>query len=229
MKKKDDQTLLAFNRLHSAHKLIISLALAIIVYLLVPVKNTNSLTHVMTAWDTFCVAALALNWITFFTITSRQIRAESSRQDESRVVIFIIVLIATIAALAAVILLVTSKSEHTSNKAIELPIAFLGLMSSWLLVHTVFTFRYAHMYYSNDETDANTHAGGLDFPQEEHPDFIDFAYFSFVIGMTFQVSDVEISSKELRRLALLHSLIAFGFNTVVVALTINILAGLGQK
>ena len=83
-------------------------------------------------------------------------------------------------------------------------------------------------HYSNHKTNPGTHTGGLDFPGENKPDFLDFAYFSFVLGMTFQVSDVTISSKKLRQWALLHGLISFAYNTIIVALTINILAGLGE-
>ncbi len=93
------------------------------------------------------------------------------------------------------------------------------------MVHTMFTFHYAHIYYDDDENNAAHHAGGLEFPKEK-PDYLDFAYFSFVIGMTFQVSDVEISARLIRRVALLHGLLAFLLNTFVVALTINLIAGL---
>ncbi len=82
------------------------------------------------------------------------------------------------------------------------------------------------MYYGNHESKPDTHQGGLDFPNDQLPDFLDFAYFSFVIGMTFQVSDVDISSKKVRKLALLHGFISFIYNTIIVALTINIIVGL---
>lgn len=104
----------------------------------------------------------------------------------------------------------------------------LGLLLSWVLVHTIFTLRYAHIFYANHKEDKTKHAGGLVFPEEPHPDYIDFAYYSFTIGMTFQVSDVTVTSKDLRRLTLFHSLIAFAFNTIVVALTVNVIAGLAK-
>ena len=119
-----------------------------------------------------------------------------------------------------------TKHQTDHEKAIVLPIAILGMLFSWLLVHTIFTVRYAHLYYRNDPDQPEMHVGGLKFPSEDRPDFLDFAYFSFVLGMTFQVSDVEISSKTIRRIALFHGLLSFGYNTVIVALTINIIAGL---
>ena len=90
-------------------------------------------------------------------------------------------------------------------------------------MHTVFALRYAHIYYG-DSDDPNEHAGGLEFPRDDAPDYLDFAYFAFVIGMTCQVSDVGISSKPLRRLALLQGVLSFGFNTVILALAINTIA-----
>lgn len=104
-----------------------------------------------------------------------------------------------------------------------------SVVVSWWMLHTVFTMSYAHMYYTKTpQTDDPKDAviGGLLFPEENNPDYLDFVYFSFVIGMTFQVSDVEISSRSIRRLALLHALISFAFNTAIVALSINVISGL---
>jgi uncharacterized membrane protein len=108
----------------------------------------------------------------------------------------------------------------------HLPIAVAGMLFSWVLIHTGFTLRYAHIFYGDHKTKPNTHAGGLNFPGDTMPDYLDFAYFSFVLGMTFQVSDIQITSKRFRRLALLHGLISFSFDTTMIALTINILAGI---
>src|SRR5271166_2586497 len=109
----------------------------------------------------------------------------------------------------------------------HLLLAAATVVSSWFLMHTVFTMHYAHAYYRDDDNDPNTiGSGGLEFPNEKEPDFLDFAYFSFVIGMTCQVSDVQISSQGIRRLALVHGLLSFLFNTVVLALAINLASGL---
>ena len=215
-----------FNRLHAIHKLLISAVFAIIVYIIFPITHLNTVAHLMVGWDVFCLSIIGLSFVTFFTINSEQLCYQCSKQDESRVIIFLVVLVATIASLLAVVLLITSKSGDSAAKLWELPIAIIGMMCSWILVHTIFTFRYAHIYYDNNEIDFGKSGSGLDFPGDKEPNYLDFAYFSFVLGMTFQVSDVSIHSKRLRKLALLHGLISFGFNTVVVALTINIIAGL---
>ncbi|MEP6713847.1 MAG: DUF1345 domain-containing protein [Ferruginibacter sp.] len=228
MKKNIKQDLSWFNRLHAIHKLLISAVLAVSIYLIFPEKHLNSVAHLMVGWDIFCISNITLSFITFFTLNSDQVCDQCSKQDESRVIIFFVVLVATMASLLAVILLITSKSEDSTAKAWQLPIAIIGMMSSWILVHTTFAFRYAHIFYGSEEKGTGKTGTGLDFPGEKDPDYLDFAYFSFVLGMTFQVSDISITSKRLRKIALLHSLVSFGFNTVVVALTINVVAGLGS-
>ena len=124
-----------------------------------------------------------------------------------------------------VVILVNLKDSLGMEEAVFLPIIIGGILLSWTLVHTTFCFHYAHLYYDNEKGTINN-AEGLEFPKEKHPDYIDFAYFSFVIGMTFQVSDIEVSARKIRRLALLHGLLSFILNTFVVALTINLIAGL---
>ena len=97
-----------------------------------------------------------------------------------------------------------------------------------LLLHTTFAIRYAHFYHDHNHLNTGSNVGGIDFPIKEPPDYIDFAHFYFVIGITFQVSDVEISSRLIRRFVLRHSLISFAYNTFIVALTINFIVGLKQ-
>lgn len=96
------------------------------------------------------------------------------------------------------------------------------------MVHTVYVFHYAHEYYDVKDKQSGHLVEGLEFPNEKSPDYLDFAYFSFVMGCTFQVSDVQISSRRIRRIALVHSILSFILNTFVVALTINLIAGLGK-
>jgi uncharacterized membrane protein len=99
------------------------------------------------------------------------------------------------------------------------------LLASWLMMQASFALRYAHEYYSRSPGRPDID-GGLSFPSEDHPDYMDFMYFALVLGMTFQVSDVQITSRKLRRLAALHGLLSFLFNTIIVALTVNLAAGL---
>ncbi|MEO6453224.1 MAG: DUF1345 domain-containing protein [Ginsengibacter sp.] len=229
MIKNNPKLVSPFNRLTAVYRLLICLIFAILFYFLIPVGRMNGFTHVFSAWDIFSLGMILLSWTTFFTTSSQQMRGMAKLQDETRTIIFIIVLVSTFASLLAVLLLIISKDEGRINKEVHLVVAIAGMAFSWFLVHTVFTLRYAHLYYGDSPAKPSVHAGGLNFPEEEKPDYIDFAYFSFVIGMTFQVSDVQITSKKIRRLALLHGILSFGFNTIIVALTINVIAGLGKN
>lgn len=178
----------------------------------------------MLTLDVFTLSMLIMSWITFFTTPYHELRQQAKEQDGSRIFIFIILLISALGSMLSVGLLLLSQSKN-DIQGFELGIAVAGMIFSWLLVHTVFTYRYAHVYYADDGTEEQTDIKGLEFPDDDKPDFLDFAYFSFVMGMTFQVSDVVITEKRLRRLALLHGLISFFYNTILIALTINILAG----
>lgn len=209
-------------------KPLIAISLALAVYFIFPLGYINDFSRVMLAWDVFSVFLLSLYWFIFYTTPAAHIRKLAAVEDTSRVIIFVITLICTTASMLAVILLLTAKHDSSSLKVLHLSIAIIGMVLSWSLVHTIFAVRYAHMYYADHETKSNTHAGGLEFPDEEKPDFVDFAYFSFVLGMTFQVSDVSISARKIRRMVLWHSLISFGYNAVIIALTINVIAGLGD-
>jgi|SRR5690242_8624746 uncharacterized membrane protein len=223
-KKKYGKPLIpAFEKVNSIQKLFICLAIAVAVYFIVEIKDIDVLAHIMIGWDTFSVCMIVMTWITFFITTAQQIRIQSKVQDPNRTIIFIIILICTLASFLTVLLLIVTKKDG-QGEAWRLPIAVAGMLFSWLLIHTSFTLRYAHIFYGDHETKPNMHAGGLDFPGDALPDYLDFAYFSFVLGMTFQVSDVQITSRRFRRLALLHGMISFVFDTTMIALTINILA-----
>ncbi len=216
-----------FERLHSSHKLFICVIIAVVVYFIVNIEHLDWLTHFMIGWDAFSLSMIILSWITFSITKSQQIREQAKAQDSSRILIFITVLVSTFASFLAVLLLLISKKDFKTTQALHLSVAIAGMLFSWFLIHTIFTFRYAHIFYGDNKDKPDTHVGGLEFPNDKKPDYLDFAYFSFVLGMTFQVSDVDITSKRLRRFSLLHSILAFIFNTVMIALTINIIAGLG--
>lgn len=214
-----------FLRLHPLHRFGISVLLSLLTYFIFK-KSFDSLVHLMLLWDVFALSYTILCWIVIINRDIPQIRKVVKQEDGSRVFVLMLVLLTSLASMATVLILLSSKNVITTAEAVYLPIAVAGMMLSWIMVHTIFTFHYAYMYYKDNKQDANGFAGGLNFPDEVAPDYLDFAYFSFVIGMTFQVSDVEISGKKIRRLALLHALLSFALNTFVVALTINVIAGL---
>jgi uncharacterized membrane protein len=213
---------IAVNKLRAVHKLLISVVLAVIAYALSGLLIDNTLARFLFAWNAFCLTMISLDWIIFFTSSHLDIRKQARAQDGSTFATFLIVLICILSSLAAVFSIVINRD---SDNITDLLLGIGGMIGSWCLMHTLFAVRYAHTYYDDDKNDATKHAAGLNFPDDEKPDFLDFAYFAFVIGMTFQVSDVEITEKKLRRLVLVQSVISFAFNTFIVALVINIIAG----
>jgi len=180
------------------------------------------------AWNAVAVVILALDWLTILTTPQRKIRQLAQQQDLTRFLVFLFVVVTSSAALFAVGFLVSVKKSQSGNHfIIHLLLTLLTVIFSWTLVHTVYGLRYAHAFYGDsDEPGVNRHAGGLAFPGDRSPDYFDFAYFSFVIGMTGQVSDVQITSRHMRRIALVHSVLSFGFNTMILALLINTVSGL---
>jgi len=175
-------------------------------------------TNIIAAWDAFAFCVLASAWLTILITPQRMLRARAQEEDFGRTVIFVFVVVAACASLFAVGFLISVGSGHAGHLVLGLATVVL----SWSLIQTVFGLHYAHAFYGDsDQLGETRHAGGLVFPGEQMPDYFDFAYFSFVIGMTFQVSDVQIASHRMRRLALLQSVLAFGFNTIILALLIN--------
>ena len=136
--------------------------------------------------------------------------------------------VAACAALFAVGFLIRAhKAQAGGHFAVHLLLTLLTVVTSWTLLHTLFGLRYAHTFYGDSQqSGVHEHAGGLIFPGNRPPDYFDFAYFSFVVGMTSQVSDVQITSRRMRRLTLVHSVLSFGFNTIILALLINTVSGL---
>jgi uncharacterized membrane protein len=215
-----------FLRIMPVYRFIISLILAVIVYLLMIGTHLDILVKIMIAWAVFALSYIITSWIVFFAQKPAQIRQLSKQEDGSRLYVFSLIIITSFASLFTVLLLMLSQNAKETPQIIFIPVAICGMLFSWIMVHTIFGFHYAHVYYSDDTNDSTTHAEGVEFPGEKNPDYLDFAYFSFVIGMTFQVSDIDVTSRAIRRLVLLHGLISFGLNTFVVALTINLIAGL---
>lgn len=179
-------------------------------------------------WNAAALVIIVLDWVTILTTPQRKICQLAQQQDLSRFLVFLFVVITASAALFAVGFLVNVKRSQTDGHFIvHLLLTLVTVVFSWTLVHTVYGFRYAHAYYGDsDEPGGHQHAGGLIFPGDRPPNYFDFAYFSFVIGMTCQVSDVQVTSRRMRRIALVHSILSFGFNTMILALLVNTVSSL---
>jgi uncharacterized membrane protein len=206
------------------HRMVIALVLAIAVWFSLP-RNLQASTRTIITWDSFAIITLILAWLTIVTTPPDKLHARAQKQDLSHILIFVFVLVTACAGLFAVGFLFFSKQAFAerSHFWIHLVASLVAVVCSWSLVHTVFGLRYGHTYYGDPDGPAGpiSHARGLEFPGDREPDYMDFAYFSFVIGMTFQVSDVVITSRDFRKLVLVHSMLSFGFNTVILALAIS--------
>jgi len=209
-------------------KLIVSLILALCASGAMWPFQVGNVTRIIFLWDVFAISMISMMWLLFFTTTAKEQQEIVKKQDDAITVIFGIVVTAVCVSFVGSLLLIFSSEESALDKELSTIVTLIAITSSWVLLHTIFTIRYAHLYLDANIVKTTNGDGGLDFPNSEVPDYIDFAYFSFVIGMTFQVSDVTISSKTIRRYVLLHSLISFIFNTIIVALTVNIIAGLSR-
>ena len=208
------------SHLDSHHRLVIAAVVAAVCCAVLP-RHLQWSTRVLGTWDAYVYTVLGLIWATILTAEPKQVINTAKLEDNSRVAIFVFIVAAACASVFAVPAeLGTAKGLDHAQASGHVIFAVLTVVSSWMLIHTVFTLRYAHIYYDSDD---GKPPGGLNFPDEPEPDYLDFAYFSFVIGMTSQVSDVSISSSSMRRLALVHGLISFVFNVVIIALTLNAL------
>ncbi|RFP65427.1 DUF1345 domain-containing protein [Hymenobacter lapidiphilus] len=206
-------------------RLSLGLLPAALAYLLLP-AGWPALLYLLAVWDVFALFTLLVAAAIILTADVDQLRRLASREDPGRAISLGAVVLLAGTSLLAVgqLLAVGREADPAGALRPEVVVGAVAVLAAWLLVHTLFTLRYAHVFYGSG---SSRPVGGLQFPGDEpEPDYLDFAYFAFVIGMTAQTSDVGITSRQMRRLALLHGLVAFGFNTAVVALAINGLAGL---
>ena len=213
----------AIVRLDSHHRLLVALFAAAAVFVLTE-KGVTFAADLVLSWTVFAAVSLLLAWVVILTGDPATVRRSAVLQDASRTLILTVVVLASCGSLGGVwALLGAARSLSGGAYVLCMVLAPVAVAISWCLVHTVFTLRYAHVYYGAGEIHG-THHGGLEFPGDHAPDYMDFAYYAFVVGMTAQVSDVQVTSRRLRRLTLVHGVISFAFNTVILALTINVLA-----
>jgi uncharacterized membrane protein len=171
-------------------------------------------------WDVAAASFLVGVWLTVWHLEPEATQRRATRLDPSRSLADVLVVTAGVAILTAVALaLVRAGGTHGATKAYLLAVGLVSVVFSWLSVHTVFMLMYARLYYGDEP-------GGIDFNEPDRPDYVDFAYLSFTIGMTFQVSDTNLTAKPIRRTALRHALISYLFGAVIIALVINIVATL---
>ena len=197
----------------SRPRTFISLAIGLASLLFLP-PSWRPASRLLVAWDIFVAIYMGLAFITVFSCGIDDIRRQAARQDDGRFFILIMTGLGAFASIAAIVMELAIKPQQ----ALQLILAVVTIVLSWTAIHTTFALHYAHDYYRGAKP------GGLAFPGDDQPDYWDFVYFSFVIGMTAQVSDVGITDKMIRRTATAHGVVSFIFNTALLALMVNIAA-----
>lgn len=214
-------------KLDARHRIVVALAVGSVVFFSLR-GRVLVWTDAIASWDAFAFIILGLAWLVILRTPQTKMRARATAQDLGRRLIsFFVVVAASVALFAVGFLLGANRNVPQPHLTAHLVLTLSTVIFSWMLVHTVFGLHYAHVFYGDsDEPRQDRHEGGLDFPGGHAPNYFDFAYFAFVIGMTCQVSDVQITSRKLRRLTLLHSVLSFAFNTIILALLINTVSSL---
>jgi uncharacterized membrane protein len=222
-KKAEDPFLARFRRMSKPVRVVyarprtfISIAIGIVAFFLLP-NSLRLMTRLLIGWDIFVAVYLVLVYTLVFRSGLAHIRRNAILQDDGRFLILLVTATGAFASIAAIIF----ELDGTHRGTPELALATLTIALSWAAVHTTFALHYAHEFYRDAKP------GGLQFPsgdQHEDADYWDFVYFSFVIGMTAQVSDVGITDRTIRRTATAHGIISFVFNTALLALMVNIAA-----
>jgi uncharacterized membrane protein len=177
---------------------------------------------IVLGWAAASLVYVAWVWLLIIRMDAGQTASHALREDPVRGVAELLILAASLASLVAVVmLLVEARSASNTRGGVLAALALVSVALSWLLIHTLFTLRYASQYYSDEP-------GGIDFNTDDPPRYVDFAYVAFSLGMTFQISDTNLLTSAFRATALRHALLSYVFGTVVVATTINLAVNLSS-
>jgi len=196
--------------------------------------------RVLAGWDAGSVVVLLVVWSIVLTADARDTKRRAAAADPGRTAVWVLVVIASAVSLfAGAVVMRHASAIDPARRGLLIGLCLIAVTTAWTLTHSVFTLRYAHLFYRDgeggDDTGGGEHGGGkhaskpgeggLEFLGKKPPSDFDFAYFAFTIGMCFQVSDVGVSTPQMRRAVLAHSLLSFVYNTVILALSLNLLAG----
>ena len=206
---------------------LIALCVGLAVGLFAPIEEV--IPRILAGWNAGGWLYLILVGIKMWRAEIEGIKREAGIERESRIVVLVVVTLGSLFTLLALFAqLMALKSEHGIDRTISIGFSVSTIFLSWMLIHTVFALFYAHEFHSEGKDHAGGHGGGLAFPDDSTPDYLDFLYFSFVVGTTAQTSDVAVTSSAMRGVVMLHGILSFFFNTAVIALAVNIAAQLVQ-
>jgi uncharacterized membrane protein len=201
-------------------RLVVAGSIGAVAGLLVAIPFTWRI-GILGGWDTTALLLLASLWSAIWPMDADQTAAHAEREDPSKAVADLLIVSASIASLLGVLLVILGSKQQGANQGLSVGIAVASVLLSWALVHSNFTTRYARLYYTGID-------GGIDFKSDEKPKYSDFAYVAFTLGMTYQVSDTDLQSPVMRATALRHALVSYLFGAVIIAATINLVAGLSK-
>ncbi len=203
------------------HRLLVVLIIGIVAAVVTGALGTWKYAALV-GWDALAGSLAAWTWVSVSRMDAASTTAHANREDPSQPISDILLLDASLASLIAVaVVLVAANSAHGSSRWLLAGLAAASVALSWLLIHTLFTLRYARLYHRGD--------GGISFNQRDPPRYLDFAYLAFTIGMTFQVSDTNIESSAIRATALRHALLSYLFGAVILATTVNFVVSLSSS
>jgi len=185
-------------------------------------------TRILAAWiaGVFCFLSIVF-WMMASSDAERTYH-RAQRQEAQHWTIFLLVVCMALVSIGAIaLMLVDNKDLPAPVLTVQLALSIVSILSSWFLTHTMFALHYTTCYYRrNDSNPELEYAGGVELPGEMQPDFLDFLYFSFTIGMTSQTSDISITTSPMRRLSLGHAIVSFFFYSVIIALSVGVVGGL---
>jgi uncharacterized membrane protein len=208
--------------IHGRRRLFLSAVFGIVVGSLAP-PAWSVAGRTVIGWDLAVAVYLSVTLWLMGHANVAHIRRRAAMEDEGKTAILTMTVAASLAVIGTIVMVLGGTKGHDPAlpTQIALVLAVITILLSWAFIHIIFTLHYAHEFFGEG---SDKREGGLEFPGKEKPDYWDFVYFSFVIGMTFQVSDVVVTSKVIRRLVVIHGIVAFIFNTALLALMVNIAA-----
>lgn len=200
-------------------RVLASLGCGVVTFMVV-VWYVHTEVALLIGWIGTAVPFIVVTWLQLHRLDASATREHALREDPSHALSDIALTLASVGSLGSVGFVVAGVGPHgTLASNVRLTLAVLSVVVSWMMVHTVFTLRYARMYYGDV-------VGGIDFHCDEPPQYSDFAYVAFTVGMSFAASDTDINSREIRRAILRQALLSYFFGAVIIAATINLVAGL---
>ena len=204
-------------------RLLIAIGVGLVVAFLIP-QRLGAAMRAIAGWDAAAFSMGALAWALIFRAGSdpKRTRQHAAQEDPGRGPVWVIVILASVFSLFATVGgLRGARVCATELRPTFVALSVVAVASAWALTHTAYTLRYAHLYYRDDDEGE----GGLSFPGDQPPAYLDFAYYAFTIGMCFQTSDVTITSRQIRRATMAHAVLSFTYNTAILATAVSLVVG----